>query len=276
MDNMFTKNFGVIPGRLPRDWVASQIPYKVENESGDWTDFLPPGEWQRNNFVDTMACVTFSLLNCIETIEKFKTGKQVNYSDRWIALMSGTTKQGNYLSRVAQAVREYGLVKEESWPAPDNYNWDSYYALPSAEKMAELKAEGAEWKRTRDLNYAFLYEITPAEISLHLKQSPLQIVEPGHATTGYKQVGTTTHKLDHYNPFLRTIKTSRLTDAMKVELTIKEMQPTFVHITGTPQYGLQYDTEFVKTVVLFTSIQDAQEKLKTSNIDFSKAKEIQL
>src|SRR6185503_14551846 len=141
------KNFGVIEGRRARDFVGGVLPYEVRNQSGNWTAWLPPGEWQKQ-LVDTMACVTFSLLNCIETQEYFLTGKQINYSDRWIAMMSGTTPQGNYLGTVADTVRKYGLVKEESWPTPPNYTWASYYELPPQAKMAELKAEGVEWLKT--------------------------------------------------------------------------------------------------------------------------------
>lgn len=273
---MFTKNYGVIEGRRPRDFVAGALSYEVLNSTGDWSQYLPPGEWQRNNFVDTMACVTFSLLNCIETQEKFLTGSQTNYSDRWIAMMSGTTKQGNYLSVVADTVRKYGLVKEESWPSPENYSWDSYYQVPDPQKMAELKAEGQEWLKRRGLDYEFIPVITKENMEKYLKHSPLQIVKPGHAIEGFDQITSTTHYFDTYNPFKKTIRTSGLTDVMRPILTVKQMTPTFIHIAGTPQYGLMYEAEFTKTIVLFTSITDAQEKLKTTTIDWSKAKEVTL
>lgn len=219
----FRKNYGVIEGRSPRDWVAGDIPYEIKNETGDWTPYLPPEEWQRFDLVDTMACVSFSLLNCIETQEKFLTGQQVNYSDRFIAMMSGTTRQGNRLQTVADTVRKYGLVREESWPTPINVTWESYYAVPDPKKMAELLAEGARWKARFDLAYGWVTTLTKEELAKHLKQCALQVVKPGHAIEGFKQVNDTHHYFDTYNPFKKTIRTSGLIDVLKPVLTLKEM-----------------------------------------------------
>src|SRR5688572_10162418 len=114
------QNHGVRPGKRPTDFVAGTLPFEERNPSGNWRQFLPPGEWQRVNSVDLMACVTFSLLNAIETQELQQTRSQINYSDRWIAMMSETTPDGNWLYKVADTVRKYGLVREESWPCPAN------------------------------------------------------------------------------------------------------------------------------------------------------------
>ena len=94
-------NRGVLLGQRDTDWVAGVIPFEEINPSGNWTPHLPPGEWQTNHVVDTMACVTFSALNSIETQIKFLTGQSINYSDRFTAKMSGTTPQGNWLYKVA-------------------------------------------------------------------------------------------------------------------------------------------------------------------------------
>lgn len=227
------KNFGVLPGRRPTDFVAGTLPYEVRNQSGNWDSFVPLGEWQRNNFVDTMACVTFSLLNCIETQEFYLTGQRINYSDRWIAMMSGTTPQGNYLYAVADAVRKYGLVKEESWPAPANYTWDSYYAHPDAQKQAQLEAEGQEWLKTHNFAYEWL-TTNLDDILKHLKQCPLQIVKPGHAIEGFYQVQQVTNYFDSYDPFKKQLQRSELTDVLKPLLTINNMQEIeLVNSNGT-------------------------------------------
>src|SRR5207247_8242189 len=102
--------------------------YEVLNPSGDWTAYLPSAENQSTHIVDTMACVTFSCLNVIETQIKFLTGREVNFSDRFIAKLSGTTQQGNTVQNVLDAIRKYGLVLEEEWPTDLNFNWDQYYA----------------------------------------------------------------------------------------------------------------------------------------------------
>lgn len=220
---------GVIPHRRPRDFVAGTLPYVIRLLSGLWKPYLPPGEWQYSHFVDTMACVTFSLLNCLETQELFLTGKQINYSDRWIAMMSGTTMAGNYLAVVADTVRKYGLVKEESWPAPANYTWDGYYAIPSPQKMAALKAEGQEWLKTHQLDYEWL-GTDLATILKELKMCPLQIVKPGHAIEGFYEEGEVMHYFDSYSPFEKQIPRNGLTDVMKPLLTMKGEPMVFFQI----------------------------------------------
>ncbi len=214
-------NHGVLEGIRPRDFVAGIIEYKVRNESGNWKPYLPPGEFQKGH-IDTMACVTFSLLNCIETQERFLTGKTVNYSDRWIAMMSGTTHDGNNLGVVADTVRKYGLVKEESWPTPPNFTWDTYYAVPDATKMAELKAEGQKWLETHFLEYEYVGNTLDA-LLYHLKQSPLQVVKPGHAIEGFYEEGDVMNYFDSYQPFEKTLKYDRISYVLKPVLTITNM-----------------------------------------------------
>jgi hypothetical protein len=121
-------NHGVIEGQRDTDYVGGTLPYEIRNPSGDWTPYLPPGEWQGNHIVDTKACVTFSALNSLEVQYKFLTGKERNFSDRFIATLSGTTPQGNHLYKVGDAIRKEGLVDESVWPTPENYSWDSYYS----------------------------------------------------------------------------------------------------------------------------------------------------
>lgn len=213
-------NYGVIEGKRDTDFVAGTIPYKELNPTGNWKNYLPPGEWQHSNFADSMACVSFSLLNAIETQEKFLTGKQTNYSDRWLALMSETTPEGNYLYKVADTVRKYGLVKEESWPTPANFTWESYYAKPSAKKQAELLAEGKKWLETHTFAYEWI-GTTLEEIQKNLKHTPLQVVIPGHAIEGFNEVGDTTHYFDSYTPFEKTTWRGNLASILKPVLTVK-------------------------------------------------------
>lgn len=226
------QNFGVLPGKQRSDWVGGTIPYEERNPLGNWKTFLPPGEWQKLGLVDTMACVTFSLLNAIETQEKFLTGIQINYSDRWIAMMSGTTEQGNYLYKVADTVRKYGLVKEESWPTPSNPTWPSYYAKPSPEKQVELEAEGKKWLETHQFNWEWI-TTTLDDIQKHLKDTPLQVVIPGHAIEGFNEVGDTTHYFDSYSPFEKTTWRGNLSDVLKPKLIMKGEPLKLVNDNGT-------------------------------------------
>src|SRR5687767_13192677 len=101
-------NRGALSGRRSTDFVAGVLPYEIRNQSGDWEPYAPPGERQGNSLADSLGCVSFSLIDCIETQEFFLTGRRVNYSDRWLAKMSETTFEGNYLYKVADTVRKYG------------------------------------------------------------------------------------------------------------------------------------------------------------------------
>ena len=131
-----------------------------------------------------MSCVSFSAINSIETQEKFLTGQQVNYSDRWIAKMSGTTKEGNRLDKVAEAIRTYGLVLESSYPTPsEDYTWDEYHAEINPILKTKLLTEGQNWLTKWDIKYEET-GITILSLQKQLKQSPPQVVVPGHAIEG--------------------------------------------------------------------------------------------
>src|SRR3990167_1285035 len=86
--------------------------------NGQWDNHLAGLELQRKGGLETMACVSFSLLNCLETIHKFE-GYELNYSDRALAKMSGTTKNGNSMRQVADTARNQGLAHEIVWPFDD-------------------------------------------------------------------------------------------------------------------------------------------------------------
>lgn len=224
------ENHGALVGPRSMPFAGGIIPFVNRNLSGNWSSFLPPGEWQNNGITETMACVSFSLLNCIETQEFFLTGKRINYSDRWIAMMSGTTTQGNYLTTVAETVKTYGLVREESWPTPPNYTWNTYYAKPDPATMKKLLLEGADWKKTHKFESEFL-TTNLSDILQHIKQCPLQIIKPGHAVENFYTQQEIVNYFDSYAPFQKQIQRSELTDAYKPVLTIKNMR--LVNDNGT-------------------------------------------
>src|SRR3990167_5704899 len=122
------ENDGVIEGRRDTDFAAGTLPYEERNPSGDWTPYLVRVEQQYSMNTDTKACVSYSANNALEIQIKFLTGQEVNLSDRWLAKMSDTTQQGNWLYKVADVLRKQGAVIDSEWPEPPNYTWDSYYA----------------------------------------------------------------------------------------------------------------------------------------------------
>lgn len=121
------------------------VAYEVVNASGKWLPYISKSEKQSFRRFDTMACVSYSTINSIEMQLNFMminglidvtplkdwldpvTGR-FNFSDRFLAKVSGTTENGNYYDKVANAVRYYGLVPEAMWPASENFTWDQYYS----------------------------------------------------------------------------------------------------------------------------------------------------
>ena len=88
---------------------------------GHWirTNFVPRGERQIKGF-DVFGCVTFSYLNALEILYHRIKGKVINFSDRWLYIISGTTENGNNQQTVAEAARKNGLINEADLPCVGN------------------------------------------------------------------------------------------------------------------------------------------------------------
>jgi hypothetical protein len=221
-------NDGVLIGRREADYIGGTLPFFVRNESGDWRVYEPPAENQSSNLADAMACVSYSACHSIETQIYFLTGEKVDYSERWLALMSETTKNGNYQYKVADTIRQYGLVRQESWPVPVNFTWDEYYVKPSPEQQAKLIEEGKEWLKKWNVGYEWLNE---SEVAQHLKQVPIQIVitknNPRHAVLLVNQLTY----FDSYPPYEKSITPAEIYNYFKI-LVRKNMEFYFVQVDG--------------------------------------------
>lgn len=241
-------NHGVLLGNRPEDWIAGAVgslTYEERLPSGDWRPYLVQKEHQKGK-EDSMSCVSFSACSSIEIQEKFLTGKENNYSDRWIAKMSGTTAEGNYLYKVGDAIRNLGLVKEESYPAPPDFTFAQYHAEIPPDKLAQLKAEGESWKQKWDVKTEFintsigLWHTVKEDLMKHLKHAPLQIVKPGHAIVNIFCEEDLLRYFDTYKPFEKTLAYDQVQTAYKYVLTPKTMYTTKkVKINGA--YGVLVD-----------------------------------
>jgi hypothetical protein len=100
------------------------------NPSGDWSDYLPDVEVQNLNGIEPYACVTFTILNCVETLERQEYCIAANYSDRFLATISDTKKNnGASPQSVAQDLKNMGCVKENDLPFDSTINtFDKFYA----------------------------------------------------------------------------------------------------------------------------------------------------
>lgn len=170
---MTTRQYGFISEPKESDFIfgGGNIPIEILQPDGDWMEYLPEKEFQAPYNFETYACVTFTILNCIETLIKKQYGITKNYSDRFLAIVSGTKSPGNSPQVVCDFLRKIGVVPQELWPyLPDMNTWDEWSA-PIPQNLIDLAKEfNNEWD--------FRYEQVPSKpeaISEALKCSPLLI-----------------------------------------------------------------------------------------------------
>jgi hypothetical protein len=218
-------NHGVLIGRRDTDWGAGTLPYEIRNPSGDWSPYFVEKERQHSNNVDTQACVSFSGTTLLEMQIKQQTGVEVNFSDRFLAKMSGTTPYGNWLYVVGDTIRNTGLVLESEWGKPpgNDWGWNEYYASIPPEVMNKAQ----NFLEKYIVNYEILDVRFGDKVTLirkHLKHAPLWVVIPGHCVAGVvlKADGQNITYFDSYGePFVKTAPIALVQSVYKLLLTVK-------------------------------------------------------
>ena len=162
-------NFGVLGGYKRKEFRVGAV-WKNLQPNGQWESYLPRDEYQRYAWGDTMACVTYSFYNTVETLLKRKYNEQWDFSDRFTAKMSGTTKKGNWMYKVADSFVEDGFLSFLLWRNSGN-NWDEYYSdIP--QKKKDLAIDNGN---TFELSYEWVEPTNSENIKEALRQSPLWI-----------------------------------------------------------------------------------------------------
>ena len=143
-------------------------------------EYLPTGELQKG-VEDFQDCVTRGFLNSLETQfnwlyrnDKLKPdnkkwledkgyadGTEVTFSDRYIAVLSGTTRQGNSMKAPLESVRKQGLIPKKLLPKTADMTWDMYH--DPSKITEELKALGQEFLRRFTINYEQVHRILMSE-----------------------------------------------------------------------------------------------------------------
>jgi len=159
-----------IQPKRPTDYSIGALDETPINPSGNWKDCLPIKEYQ-NRGLETVACVSFSALNCLEILHKRLYGVEMNWSDRFTAKMSNTTHRGNWLTTVADSIRHDGLILEKDYPSIWT-SWDNYYQ----EVPQELKNKGKEFLKQYKINYEWIIPTNPDTLIYALKIAPIQVV----------------------------------------------------------------------------------------------------
>lgn len=167
------RNYGFIKDEInPEDYIfgGGQIIADILQPTGQWDEFLPPEELQSTLTVETYACVSFGTLNALEILFRRVLGQVDNFSDRYLAYISGTKgKTGNSPHTVAEKLRKLGDVRQLDWDfTPDINTNEKFYAEPPSYLMAFAE-------RFLD-EYDFKHDYVPANpiaMKEALKYSPL-------------------------------------------------------------------------------------------------------
>lgn len=212
-------NHGYIHASIPTSalvYGGRDADYLVADRN--WRPFLPEFESQLGKDFETMACVSFSALNCVETLLNKKLQSVFNFSDRFTARMSNTTNRGNTLWNVMQSIENDGFINETRYPN-NTKTFAEYYQDVPQEIIVEAK--GAL------LRFKVIPEFVPANPDIMfeaLGYAPLQIamyayapkengivqrtmMPPSHAIMIYNaKQGEYFELFDHYNknnPFVK-------------------------------------------------------------------------
>jgi len=168
------KNFGLLISKeaKAKDWVFGGVTGIIAEPlqlNGQWDDYLPVYETQFKTF-DRLDCVTMSALNNLETLYNKKYGTEENFSDRFIAKMSGTTLIGNYLDVVANTIRTVGLVEEDVYPDKCK-NWTEFYQYVPE----DVKQRAIASLETYTVNWEWVLDMDAESLKNALTYSPLQV-----------------------------------------------------------------------------------------------------
>lgn len=170
-------NTGLIQSSIPPTaYIAGEFSpiagHKRANEAtGFWKNYLPKPELQNSNGFDEMNCTIRATENCFEVEYKFATGLDIDWSDRFVSKTSGNTKDGNYVHKPAEAIKEFGLVLEPEYPnqAP---NWEEYYKdIPEI-----IKNKAKDILQTYNFDREFIFPSTDPELLYQkLMENPLGV-----------------------------------------------------------------------------------------------------
>ncbi len=181
---------GVLLGQGQYDWIAggnSAIVNEILVPNGDWKLWHIEHNIQWTGSYDTEFCVTFSALEVLGSLFMyylahnmispdnvlwlknngyFKNGF-INFNERFTAILGGTTTEGAYQYKVANAIKNYGFIPQDMFQlAPDfNDNIDPKFITQA---MYDL---GKEFLKRFSINYEWVTDVPTA-----LKSSPVQMI----------------------------------------------------------------------------------------------------
>ncbi len=145
MDEQFNTGLITLEHIPPNVYIAGEYTpiysHRRSNEATDfWKNYLPVAEVQNANGFDEMNCTTRATLNCLEIDYKFQTGLNIDWSDRFVSKTSGNTKDGNFVHKPAEAIKEFGILLETEYPNKAS-DWNDYYKTLTEQLLNVAKVE---------------------------------------------------------------------------------------------------------------------------------------
>jgi hypothetical protein len=181
---------GVLFGRGKFDWQAGANSPIVRQElmpDKNWKKIELDHEIQFNHdsLYDTLFCVTYADLKAIAklltylesvgaftpiqliTLNRYKKNGKYNFSERFTGTLGETTSQGAYQFKIAQAIRNYGLIPQDMFPLADNFqdNIDKKFITE------EMYRSGREFLEIISFNYEWVDNMPD-----YLKYSPIPLI----------------------------------------------------------------------------------------------------
>lgn len=198
---------------------------KLLRKDGKWGHFLSPEEKQSTPEFDTFNCTAYGTANMIEAYLLVAFGVEFNVSERWIGIIS-KTKGGNDPHLVMEAIRKFGIVKEESLPFDDTITTEEEYYSFKGGNEAQCYEEGKKWLEKYDFKHDWVFLPTQPKderdnnMRAALKYSPLGVAVYAWATDErgiYVSIGQPNHWVmlyeysdyqrvfDSYDPFRKRL-----------------------------------------------------------------------
>ncbi len=174
-------NYGFSP-KLEREhqrgdeWIFGAIPSKcmAEIPEEQRAKYLPLGEIQRGR-EDTMDCATRGPINILETKFDYLFSKQilsfeneywlrtngyvdegVKFSDAFVAILSGTTREGNSMKAPLDAIRKNGLIPKKLLPLESRMTFEDY--MNPDRITDDMRDLGKEFLKRFIINYEKVLE----------------------------------------------------------------------------------------------------------------------
>lgn len=137
-----------------------------------WKPFLPIGEAQYKNNLETSCCPAYGTLNAVEAIGRFKYGVffQSDLSDRYLSITSGMNGNGGYPHVIAETMRTWaGAIPEVFLPFDKTITTLDKFFTPRPVSYSLFKY-GYNWLQ----KYAFGHQWLFLDGSLAYKQAAVK------------------------------------------------------------------------------------------------------